>query len=274
MCWWKSKPWPLLSHSSASRLSVHFCQLLLIPSICATIALTPLQTRAEAVYLSICASMTDAVRELTENFTALHPGIGIFPNIGPSGSLAKQIEQGAPADLFVSANPDWMKYLEEKKLVDLSSTTALARNSLVFVGPADTGPYGPGDLPRLERIAMGNPASVPAGQYAREALENLGLFADLHRNRTLVMAKDVRQALLYADRGEVDGAFVYRSDALLSRRTVVHFEIDPSLHAPIIYPLALTAAGKEKVEARMFFDYLTSSEAESVIRRHGFDPPP
>lgn len=241
--------------------------------ILSALLLTVSSARAESIYLSICASMTDVYRELESDFAASHPDIELFSNIGSSGSLAKQIEQGAPADLFISANPDWTKRLVEKELMDHSSNTILAHNTLVFVGPPDIPCSGPDNLRRLKRIAIGNPASVPAGQYARQALERLGLYEDLKDNRKLVMAKDVRQALLYADRGEVDGAFVYRSDARLSRHTVIHFEVTPSLHSPITYPLCLTASGAQKRGARLFYDYLTSTKAELIIKRLGFDMP-
>lgn len=239
----------------------------------AALLLTVSCARAESLYLSICSSMTDVYRELESDFSAGHPEVKLYSNIGPSGSLAKQIEQGAPADLFISANPDWMNYLVEKKLMDGSSETVLAHNTLVFVGPPDIPCSGPGDLIRLNRIAIGNPASVPAGQYARQALEKLGLYDDLRDDRKLVMAKDVRQALLYADRGEVDGAFVYLSDARLSRHTIIHFEVDASLHSPITYPLCLTASGTEKTSAGLFYDYLTSTKAAQILELQGFKIP-
>lgn len=238
-----------------------------------TLILIAASAQAESLYLSICASMTDTYRELESNFTAVHPDIELFSNIGPSGSLAKQIEQGAPADIFISANPDWMNYLLAKNLVDDSSETILARNRLVFVGPRDAPCSGPEDLRRLKRIAIGNPVSVPAGQYAHQALKKLGLYDELKNGKKLVMAKDVRQALIYADRGEVDGAFVYLTDARLSRQTIVHFQVDPSLHSPITYPLCLTKSGSRKTSARLFYDYLRSAEALKIMNRHGFENP-
>ena len=251
---------------------VKFIYALLLP-IFAALPLTAASAQAESIYLSICASMTDTYRELESNFNVAYPGIELFANIGPSGALAKQIEQGAPADIFVSANPEWMDYLLANNLVDDSSKTTLARNRLVFVGPKDTPCSGPKYLRTLERIAIGNPASVPAGHYARQALERLGLYDELKNAKTLVMAKDVRQALLYADRGEVDGAFVYLTDARLSRQTIIHFHVDPSLHSPITYPLCLTKSGSTKTSAWLFYDYVTSAEALKIMNRHGFENP-
>lgn len=246
---------------------------LLLRVIVAVLVLLPIPAHSESIYLSICASMADSFRELEDNFAAIHPDIDIFLNIGPSGSLARQIEQGAPTDLFVSANPDWMSYLLDRELVVESTKMILARNGLVFIGPREPPISGPETLRQLKRIAIGNPASVPAGQYAREALENLNLYDELKAERKLVMAKDVRQALFYADRGEVDGAFVYLSDAPLSRHTVIHFEVDPSLHSPISYPLALTVTGNSKKAAQLFHDYLGTGETAAVLKRYGFRPP-
>jgi molybdate transport system substrate-binding protein len=246
---------------------------LILPVIIAVLILLPNSAHTASIHLSICASMADSFRELKEDFAARHPEINIFLNIGPSGSLARQIEQGAPADLFVSANPDWMSYLQDRELVVESTIMILARNLLVFVGSPGKVISGPDALRQLTRIAIGNPASVPAGQYALEALKNLSLYDDLKASKKLVMAKDVRQALFYADRGEVDGAFVYLSDAPLGRHTVIHFEVDPSLHSPISYPLSLTATGHHKKGAQLFYDFLGTGETAAVLKRRGFRPP-
>ena len=246
---------------------------LVLTAIIAVLILMPAPAISESIYLSICASMADSFRELKEDFTARHPDIDILLNIGPSGSLARQIEQGAPTDLFVSAHSDWMGYLLDRELVVESTKIILARNGLAFVGPRDPPISDPEALRQLKRIAIGNPAIVPAGQYAREALENLTLYHDLKAEKKLVMAKDVRQALFYADRGEVDGAFVYLSDASLSRHTIIHFEVDPSLHSPIEYPLALTVAGNNKRGAQLLHEYLETGETAAVLKQHGFRPP-
>ncbi len=227
--------------------------------------------RADTVFVSVCASMTDVFKELTANFSKSHPDINIQTNFGPSGALAKQIEQGAPADLFVSANSDWMDYLVGQKLVDERSRMDLARNRLVFIGRPELTGAAPDTLSGLNQIAIGNPAHVPAGQYAQQALTKLSLYDALKRQKKLVMAKDVRQALIYADRGEVDGAFVYATDARLSRTAVIHFTVDDSLHAPIVYPLGLTADGSNDQMARRFYDYLMTPETGSVLNRYGFE---
>ncbi len=230
--------------------------------------------RADTLFLSVCTSMTDVFKELASNFSRLHPDNKVHPNFGPSGALAKQIEQGAPADLFISANADWMDYLADKKLVDGSSRTVFAHNRLVFVGRPEVSCPTPAELSRLDRIAIGNPANVPAGQYAKQALEKLSLYKNLKAQKKLVIAKDVRQALIYADRDEVDGAFVYLTDAKLSRNTIIHFTVDPDLHAPINYPLCLTARGKKNQLALQFYEYLKTPDAGAVLNRYGFEKSP
>ncbi len=230
--------------------------------------------RADSLHISVCASMTDAIEELAADFSTLHPEHTIRINIGPSGALAKQIEQGAPADLFISANSDWMDYLVEKKLIGQSSRTVLARNRLVFVSRQQRPNLSPDSLTSLDRIAIGNPAHVPAGQYAKLALEKLGLYDGLRDQQKLVLAKDVRQALIYADRGIDDGAFVYATDARLSRNTTVHFTVDSALHAPISYALGLTAGALDNSLALDFHDYLKGPESAAVLSRYGFEQAP
>ncbi len=126
------------------------------------------------------------------------------------------------------------------------------------------------DLPKLQRIAIGSPKSVPAGQYAEEAMKKAGVYEQLAGAGKLVMAQDVRQALVYADRGEVDGAFVYKTDALLAKEAAILFEVPQDLYAPVTYPMGLTVAGAQSAEARDFFDYLQSTAAKTVLEKYGF----
>lgn len=228
--------------------------------------------KAETVYLSVAASMTDAFRELVTTFSAAHPADRLLPNFASSGSLAKQIDQGAPADIYVSANPRWMTYLVGKGLIAPGSDRIFAYNQLVFVGVENLKDPTLHGLVRLDRIALGSPRSVPAGQYAKQAMENADVYAVLEAGKKLVMAKDVRQALLYADRGEVDGAFVYRTDALLARNARILFTVPAELYDRVSYPLALTVSGAEKEPARAFYDFMAGPQAESILSRYGFEP--
>ncbi|HEX5772718.1 MAG TPA: molybdate ABC transporter substrate-binding protein, partial [Geomobilimonas sp.] len=126
------------------------------------------------------------------------------------------------------------------------------------------------DLPRLEKIAIGSPRSVPAGEYAMGALRKAGL--DRQLSRKLVMARDVREGLMYAERGEVDGAFVYKTDLLQAKRSRILFVVPRNLYPPISYPQGLTVAGAKKPEAAAFHAFLQSAEAQAVLARYGFTP--
>jgi molybdate transport system substrate-binding protein len=232
--------------------------------------LFPVAASAETVYLSAAASMTDALKEIITGFNAGHPETKIQTNFGSSGSLAKQIDQGAPADIYISANPEWMNYLVEKRLITPESNRIFAYNKLVFVGAKRLTPLILEKLAELERIAIGSPQSVPAGQYARQALEHAEVYAALEQGKKLVIAKDVRQALLYADRGEVDGAFVYQTDALLARNAEILFTVPDELYDRVAYPLGLTVTGAKNASAKALYEYMKSAETEVVLKKYGF----
>ena len=237
------------------------------------LALSPLRA-AEAIRISIPASMTDALQEVAAQFEASGQYPPIVFNSGPSGALAKQIVEGAPADLFVSANRKWMSYLRDEKMIDPATETLLATNTLVFVGMPNPAVTAMADIVQLQQIAIGSPKSVPAGEYAAQAMDKAGLLTQLEGGKKLVMAKDVRQALVYADRGETGGAFVYKTDALLATRAVVLFEVPQELYEPITYPVALTVEGAKKAAARAFHAYLAGPEARQIFRKHGFSAAP
>ena len=226
---------------------------------------------AGTVYLSVAASMTDAFKEIISQFALRHPDTQILPNFASSGSLAKQIDQGAPADIFVSANPKWMKFLLEKEMIAESTDRVFAYNRLVFVGAAESSAANLEDITGLEKIAIGTPQSVPAGQYAQQAMEAAGIYAALEQDKKLVMAKDVRQALIYADRGEVDGAFVYKTDALLAKSAKILFTVPSDLYDRVSYPLALTVVGAGKKEAGAFYDFMGSAEVIQILEKFGFE---
>ncbi len=236
------------------------------------IVVTPCLHAAE-IRISVAASMSDVFKELTENFSNRHPNVTILPNFGPSGGLAKQIMLGAPADLYISANPKWMDYLVEENLVAPTAVITFAHNSLVFVGAKDNKVSSLRDLLRLPRIGLGSPKSVPAGQYAQQALEKTGLYQQLHTAGKLVMAKDVRQALIYADRGETDGSFVYKTDARLAAKAAILFTVPQELYNRVTYPLALTKEGAAKPAARALLTFINSQEAKNIIKKYGFSLP-
>lgn len=222
---------------------------------------------AGAVNLFAAASLKEVINELSDSYAKKHPGLKFLKNYGASGQLAKQIENGAPADIFISANLEWMDYLKNKKLVDSAGIGTFTYNTLVFAGASGRA-SSMQDLPNLGRIAIGSPKSVPAGEYAMEAFKKAGL--DKQLEKKLVMARDVRECLMYAERGEVDGAFVYRTDALQARQARILFTVPQELYPRVTYPMALTLAGKKSREAAAFFAYLNSDDAKSLLTRHGF----
>ena len=225
------------------------------------------QVGAGEVTVSAAASLRESLGELSASFARTHPGVAILKHHGASGTLARQLEAGAPADLFISADQAWMDYLRDRNLVQAASITTLAFNALVFVG-------APGraaslqDLAKLEKIGIGSPKSVPAGEYALEALKRAGL--DRLLEKKLVQAKDVRECLMYAERGEVDGAFVYATDALQATRARLLFRVPQELYPRVVYPMALTPSGAAKPEAVAFFNHLRSAEAKVVLVKYGF----
>ncbi|MEN6488850.1 MAG: molybdate ABC transporter substrate-binding protein [Smithella sp.] len=224
--------------------------------------------QAADINLSAAASMKEAISELANNFTKKNPGVKFQNNFGASGAIAKQIENGAPADLFFSANLKWMDYLKEKKFMDEKRIRTFAFNTLVFVGKPDLKVKTIEDVVKLDKIAIGSPKSVPAGEYADIALKKAGI--DKQLEKKLVMAKDVRACLMYADSGEVSGAFVYRTDAALAQNVKILFTVSQELYPRVTYPMGLTTTGSKKAEAVAFYKFLQSPEAEKVLLKYGF----
>ena len=218
--------------------------------------------------LSVAASLKEVINELSASYQAKHPGTVFIKNFGSSGTLAGQIENGAPADLFISANTEWINYLKGKKLVDGSSEKTFAFNSLVVAGTTTKRVSTMNDLTKLDKIAIGSPKSVPAGEYAMAAMTTAGM-ADKLAGK-LVMAKDVRECLMYAELGEVDAAFVYRTDALQAQKAKLLFIVPQKLYPRVVYPMALTLKAAKNSEAQAFEIYLQGAEAKSVLRKFDF----
>ncbi len=246
-----------------SRLHV-FCAALM------ALLLAPMVAGAQSLNISVAASLTDATNELIAQFKADGHDIQVLPNYGPSGALAKQINEGAPVHLFISANQKWMDFLRDEKNIEPGTEKILVRNTLVFTGKKNPAITKLEDITQLQQIAIGSPKSVPAGEYAQEAMEKAGIYQQLADAKKLVLAKDVRQALTYADRGEVDGAFVYKTDALLAKNAVILFETPQELYKPVSYPVALTTLGAGNAEAKAFYELLTGGKGKAVFEKYGF----
>jgi len=223
---------------------------------------------AGEVNLSVAASLKEVISELAAKYEKAHPGTVFVKNFGASGALAGQIENGAPADLFIAANNEWMDYLKGKSLVDRNTEKTFAYNALVFAGSTNKKVTSMRDLAKLDKIAIGSPKSVPAGEYATTAIRNAGLEQQVQGK--LVMAKDVRECLMYAELSEVDGSFVYRTDALQGKKAKLLFTVPQQLYPRVVYPMALTVKAASNSDAKGFFTYLKGREAKSVLQKYGF----
>lgn len=232
---------------------------------------------AQELTLSVAISMREVIQELGRTFKAARPGVVLHYNFGASGDLQKQIEAGAPVDLFVSAAQRQMDELESQGLIVASSRRAFARNVLTVIKPADSRVdiSKAMDLaePRVGRIVIGNPRTVPVGQYAEESLRAQGLWERVRPK--LVFAENVRQALEYVARGEVEAGFVYTTDAATQKSAVKEaFRPPEDTYRPVTYPAAVVAASKQAALARAFLELLTSQEGQAVLARLGFQPAP
>lgn len=232
---------------------------------------------AQEATFSVAISMKEAVQDLGRAFTASRPGVTLRYNFGASGELQKQIEAGAPIDLFISAAQRQMDELERKQLVVSASRRVFARNVLTVIKPADSRVdlARPSDLlgAGVGRIVVGNPKTVPVGLYAEESLRALGLWDRVQPK--LVLAENGRQALDYVARGEVEAGFVYTTDAVVGGPRVKQaFRPAEDTYRPVLYPVAAVAGARQAALAQAFIDLLVSREGQAVLQRHGFQPAP
>jgi molybdate transport system substrate-binding protein len=238
------------------------------------VLLVPLTARAQELTVFAAASLTDALKDVSALWVqAGHPALRL--SFGSSSTLARQIEQGAPANLFASADEKWMDYLARKNLIVADTRKDLLGNDLVLVVPADKPLHvtiGPGfDLPDLlgpaGRLAVGDPAHVPVGIYAEQALRKLGLWDSI--SPRLARTDDVRSGLLLVERGEAPAGIVYATDAPVSKGVMVAGIFPASSHDAISYPFAVTRSG-DTIEARVLFSFLAGPEARAIFVQRGF----
>jgi molybdate transport system substrate-binding protein len=225
----------------------------------------------ESVTVFAAASMTNAVSELAKAYEA-RTGVRIITSFAASSTLAKQIENGAPADVFMSADLKWMDHLEERSLIDPSTRRNVLGNSLVIVAPlgrsfiCTVDKDFPAEAAFTGRMAMGDPSNVPLGIYAKEAFTRVGWWSWLERR--IAPTADARAALRLVESAEVDCGVVYASDAALSAKVQVITTVPAELHMPVRYPFACTAnAG---AAARACLAHLSGSDAKPVYERYGF----
>jgi molybdate transport system substrate-binding protein len=220
--------------------------------------------------ISAAASLKDALAETEAAYKQSHANVAFSNNFGSSGTLATQIDQGAPADVFLSAAAKPMDELEAKGLIVSGTRRNLLRNSLVLIAPLDSRLRDFQSLAdgSIRSIAVGDPASVPAGQYGRQTLIALHLLDKL--NSKLVFAKDVRQVLTYVETGNADAGLVYATDTQASGKVRVVATAPDSSHDPIVYPAAVVKGTHSEEAARKFVEYLGSPAARAIFVKHGF----
>ena len=240
----------------------------------AALALLPWAASAQQLTVSAAASLTDAFKEIGTKFEATKPGATVRFNFAASGVLLQQISQGAPVDVFASADQETMNRGVDQKLFDPESRRDFAANSLVVIVPAQGGVpvMALADLggAQVKRIAVGKTATVPVGRYTKQVLDAANLWAPLEPK--FVQADSVRQVLDYVARGEVEAGFVYRTDAALMADKV-KVVLTPPTSTPVTYPVAVVSESRQKPLAREFAEYLRSPVAQEVLGRFGFAKP-
>ncbi|MEM7124469.1 MAG: molybdate ABC transporter substrate-binding protein [Pseudomonadota bacterium] len=233
--------------------------------------------RAESLLVFAAASMSDAMQDLAESFEA-ETGTEVVLSLAASSVLAKQIEHGAPAGIFISANPAWMDYLDAQDLIVSDSRRDIAANRLALITPAQSNATVDLAIPDTlvaalgpdGRLAVGDPAHVPAGDYARQALEALVLWDVLEPR--LARAANVRAALALVERGESPLGIAYATDTAVSERVKIVAIFPRASHTPIVYPGALITAGDQPA-AQAFLDFIVSPKGAAILAEHGFLPP-
>lgn len=234
---------------------------------------TPAAAPPVELTISAAVSLKDALAEIQTAYQAKNPQVKLVYNLGSSGALQKQIEQGAPADIFISAAPKQMNELEGKNFINKATRKNLVENKLVIVVPKDAKI----EITKFEdltkdsftKVALGETATVPAGQYAQEAMNKLGIW-DKVKDKA-VFAKDVRTVLAYVETGNVEAGVVYKTDALSSDKVKITVTAPEGSHQPVVYPAAVLSASKQQPAAEAFLAYLYTDESKAVFEKYGFD---
>jgi molybdate transport system substrate-binding protein len=223
------------------------------------------------VLVFAAASLTDALREIGTSWKK-SSGVGVTFNFGASSLLARQIHEGAPADLFLSADEAQMDGLEKAGLVETGARRSILSNTLVIVVPADS-PLriaSEKDLagPRVGTLALAEPTSVPVGVYSKRFFESIGIWKQVAPK--VVPTENVRATLAAVESGNVDAGIVYRTDALISKKVKIAFEVPVAVGPSISYPFAPVKGAPHAAEARRFLEHLRSPAARIVFEKHGF----
>ncbi|MFZ6768180.1 molybdate ABC transporter substrate-binding protein [Undibacterium sp. Di26W] len=240
------------------------------------IAISTLTVAAHAgeVTVSAAASLTNAFKEIAQNYQTQYPEAKVALNFGASGALLQQIAKGAPVDVFASADQETMDAAEKQGLVANADRRDFVKNALVLIVPVDStlNIKRLDDLnqPAVKRIAIGNPASVPVGRYTQHALEAAKLWPALESKT--IHTQNVRQSLDYVARGEVDSGFVYATDAAIMKDKV-RVAMEVPLNMLISYPIAKLKASTNADEARRFIAYIFLPQSQAILNKYGFQKP-
>lgn len=259
------------------RLVVASLFFLFVAGTAGSFALQGAAQLSASITVSAAISLKDALDELGPIFQSQQhrknggSGTAVTFNYGGSGTLARQIEQGAPVDVFFSAAEKQMDELAAQGLIEAYSRRDLVGNALVLIAPAQaTTLHSFQDLtnPAVKTLALGETSTVPAGAYARQTLEHLGLFTAIEKK--VVYAKDVRAVLTYVETGDADAGMVYQTDANTSKNVLVIAVAPADSHDPILYPAAVLRDSKNKAAARAFLEFLAGPDARAVFQKYGF----
>lgn len=223
------------------------------------------------ILISAAASLTNCVKELADMYTAQNPHVTITANFGSSGALQQQIEQGAPADIFFSAGIKQMNALKEKGLMADATVKNILENKVVLITPKGAPAVDSFEAlagAAVKKIAVGEPKSVPVGQYTEQIFKSLSLSGSLASK--LIFAKDVREVLSWVETGNVDAGVVYETDAKISSNVVICAAAPSGSHKKVIYPAGVVKDSKKQMEAQKFVDFFFSDAAKAVFARYGF----
>lgn len=228
---------------------------------------------AQEILVSAAASLSNAFRDVGQVFEQQHPGAKVVFNFAASGVLLGQIEQGAPVDVFASADEATMDKAQEQNLLVDGTRFVFVENALVLIVPKGTRiPTSLQDLTMKEyaSIALGTPSSVPAGNYTQQILQKDGLWTELEPR--FVFGESVRQVLQYVSGNEVDAGFVYKTDATVSAKEVDIALTVPTL-SPITYPMAQVKTGEHPELAKQFIEFVASEQGQEILAKYGFVAP-
>ncbi|BFM38340.1 molybdate ABC transporter substrate-binding protein [Synechocystis sp. LKSZ1] len=231
----------------------------------------PALAQNQALTVSAAISLKDVLNEIKTEYQKKDPKTIITYNFGSSGSLQQQIEQGASVDLFISAANKQMNALESKNMLLPGSRKIFTRNQIVLITPKTENriqKFSDLTKPSVTKIAIGEPKSVPAGQYGEEAFKFYKILDKVQPK--LIYGKDVRQVLTYVETGNVDAGLVYLTDAKTSNQVKVVATAPPNSHTPIVYLLAILKESKNTNSAQAFGEFLTSTQAKNILKKYGF----